>query len=41
MREAAANPSFDDGLDLLTQHMAFRKRNSGRLVSRFLLSFME
>jgi hypothetical protein len=36
----AENPNFDPNHDLLTNHMAFRKRNSGRLVSKFLKSFM-
>lgn len=39
-RAAAENPAFDSTPDLLTHHMAFRKRNSGRLVSKFLKSFM-
>lgn len=36
----AENPDFDPMPDLLTHHMVFRKRNSGRLVSKFLKSFM-
>jgi hypothetical protein len=36
----AENPTFDPKPDLLTNHMTFRKRNSGRLVSKFLKSFM-
>jgi hypothetical protein len=38
--KAVENPAFDPKPDLLTHHMAFRKRNSGRLVSKFLKSFM-
>jgi hypothetical protein len=42
MAEAVKSPSFDDPkLDLLTHHMTFRKKNSGRLVSIFLMSFMQ
>lgn len=37
--QRARNPSFDSVPDLLTHHMAFRKRNSGRLLAKFLLSF--
>jgi hypothetical protein len=41
MAEAVKNPSFDDPKpDLLTHHIEFRKKNSGRLVSKFLLSFI-
>jgi len=39
IEEISEPPSFDAGKDLLTQHMVFRKRNSGRLVSKFLKSF--
>ena len=38
--KAAENPVFDPTPDLLTHHMVFRERNSGRLVSKFLKSFM-
>ena len=38
--EAAEDLSFDPIPDLLTHHIAFRKRNSGRLVSKFLRSFV-
>jgi hypothetical protein len=37
--QRAGNPSFKSVSDLLTHHMAFRKRNSGRLLSKFLMSF--
>jgi hypothetical protein len=37
--ERARTPSFSNSHDTLPQHMAFRERNSGRLVSKFLLSF--
>jgi hypothetical protein len=38
---AAEGLTFDPTPDLLTHHMDFRKRNSGRLVSKFLKSFMQ
>jgi hypothetical protein len=37
--QRARNPSFESVPDLLTHHMAFRKRNSGRLLAKFLSSF--
>jgi hypothetical protein len=37
--QRAKDPSFESVPDLLTHHMAFRKTNSGRLLSKFLMSF--
>jgi hypothetical protein len=40
IKERSKNPTFNRHSDLLTDHMAFRKRNSGRLVAKFLLGFL-
>jgi len=39
--ERAKTPSFDIGHDNLDQYVRFRDRNSGRLISKFLLSFQQ
>jgi hypothetical protein len=41
MFELASAPSIDSRDESLESHMKFRKRNSGRLVSDFLRSFLE
>jgi hypothetical protein len=45
MEERAEDPSFDshhgDARALMSSHFAFRKKNSGRLVSKFLRSFLD
>jgi hypothetical protein len=39
MIERAKVPYIDYQANIITSHMQFRTRNSGRLVSEFLLSF--
>jgi hypothetical protein len=40
MQQEASEPEFHELLDILTGHMAYRRRNSGRYIALFLWEYL-